>query len=201
MITLIASDPEGIPITWGFQVTSGSLGNTATVVQNNNVFTITPSTDRANIGVFGITFTASDGVNIAAAASTFALLFAAADTFYNQSVVLSTGITDNGNNNTFIDSSSNNATITRNGNATQGTFSPFSTAGWSGFFDGTGDNLLLPFSTAFNLPGDFTIELWVNLNTHGGVVLNCGGGLNVAWASYQITSNVCLLYTSDAADE
>lgn len=39
-------------------------------------------------------------------------------------------------NNTFLDSSSNNFSITRNGNATQGNFTPFS-PGWSIFLDGT----------------------------------------------------------------
>jgi len=189
VITLLATDPEGIPITWSSQVTSGTLGNTAVISQDDNVFTITPSTNSEDRGSFGVTFTASDGVNIATAASSFTLVFAAADQFYNQSIVLTTSSVNNGNNNVFVDSSNNNFAITRNGNTTQGTFSPYSPAGWSAYFDGNGDNLLLPFSTAFNLPGDFTIELWVNLNTHGGVVLNCGGGLNVAWASYQITSN------------
>ena len=41
------------------------------------------------------------------------------------------------NNHTFLDSSSNQFLITRNGNATQGTFSPFSPAGWSGYFNGS----------------------------------------------------------------
>lgn len=73
VITLIASDPEGIPITWSYQVTSGALGNTAIISQNNNVFTITPSTNEADSGLFSVTFTASDGVNIATAVSLFEL--------------------------------------------------------------------------------------------------------------------------------
>ncbi len=48
VVTLEANDPEGIPITWNYAVTSGSLGSTATVSQANNVFTITPSTVEAN---------------------------------------------------------------------------------------------------------------------------------------------------------
>lgn len=162
VLTLLASDPEGIPITWSSQVTSGSLGNTATISQNGNVFTITPSTNEADIGTFGVTFTASDGVNIATAGSSFTLAFAAADQFYNQSVVLTTSDVNNGNNNTFVDSSTNNFAITRNGNTTQGTFSPFSPAGWSGYFDGTGD--WLTFTGATTGSGNFTTEAWVNLS-------------------------------------
>jgi hypothetical protein len=42
------------------------------------------------------------------------------------------------NNHTFQDSSANNFLITRSGNATQGTFSPFSQTGWSVYFNGYG---------------------------------------------------------------
>ena len=77
VITLVANDPEGIPITWSYAVTSGSLtnggGTSATVTQVDNEFTITPSTNQTYEGVFDITFTASDGVNLATSASTFSL--------------------------------------------------------------------------------------------------------------------------------
>ena len=78
VITLIAEDPEGLPITWAYAVTSGSLGTTATVSQTDNVFTITPSSTEADAGNFSITFTASDGVNLATAASSFTLSFSLA---------------------------------------------------------------------------------------------------------------------------
>jgi len=73
IVTLEANDPEGIPITWSYAVTAGSLGSIATVAQADNVFTITPSTTVA--GNFTITFTASDGVNLATSASEFSLTF------------------------------------------------------------------------------------------------------------------------------
>jgi hypothetical protein len=165
VITLLASDPEGIPITWSYQVTSGTLGSTATISQNGNVFTITPSTDNADAGVFGVTFTASDGVNIATASSSFTLTFAAADQFYNQSVVLTTSSVNNGNNNVFVDSSNNNFAITRGSATTQGTFSPYSPAGWSAYFDGSGDFLSVTGSPGTTLTADFTIESWVYLNS------------------------------------
>jgi hypothetical protein len=76
VITLEAEDPEGLPITWAYSVTSGSLGSTATVSQTDNVFTLTPSTLEAEAGEFSITFTASDGINLATAASSFTLSFA-----------------------------------------------------------------------------------------------------------------------------
>ena len=73
--------------------------------------------------------------------------------------------TNNANNQSFIDSSSNNFTITRNGNATQGTFTPFSQTGWSNYFDGTSDSLLTPGNTSLVLDGNFTIEFFMYLNS------------------------------------
>ena len=73
-------------------------------------------------------------------------------------------------NNTFVDSSTNNFTLTRGGAATQGTVNPFgsvapyttSVDGGSGYFDGTADYLAIPANTAFSYStGDFTWELWV----------------------------------------
>jgi hypothetical protein len=64
------------------------------------------------------------------------------------------------NNNVFIDNSTNNLFITRNGNATQGTFSPYG-ENWSNYFDGTGDYLSIPANSNLALgTGDFTVEWW-----------------------------------------
>lgn len=70
--------------------------------------------------------------------------------------------TNGAQNNTFIDSSTNNFTITRNGNTTQGSFNPYMPTGyWSGYFDGNGDYLSIPSNTAFAMAtGDFTMECW-----------------------------------------
>jgi Concanavalin A-like lectin/glucanases superfamily len=67
------------------------------------------------------------------------------------------------NNNRFLDSSTNNLLITRNGNTTQGAFSPYG-GGWSNYFDGTGDELTVANNAAFNFgSGNFTVECWFNL--------------------------------------
>jgi hypothetical protein len=66
--------------------------------------------------------------------------------------------TNGAQNNTFLDSSTNNFTITRNGNTTQGTFTPYG-SNWSNYFDGSGDYLTAPNNTAFDLStSNFTIE-------------------------------------------
>jgi hypothetical protein len=68
-------------------------------------------------------------------------------------------------NNTFLDSSTNNFVITRAGNTTQGTFTPYG-ANWSNLLPNTTGSCLR-FGTSTNLAlgsGDFTVEMWVYIN-------------------------------------
>jgi hypothetical protein len=88
------------------------------------------------------------------------------DDQFNLTTLLLPGNGTNGaQNNTFQDSSTNNFTVTRNGNTTQGTFSPFSQTGWSNYFDGVSDSLTFATSTALSLSGAFTIEFWIFLES------------------------------------
>jgi len=90
-----------------------------------------------------------------------------ADPYYEYTTLLLPGNGTNGaQNNTFLDSSTNAFTITRNGNTTQGTFSPFSQTGWGNYFDGSGDYLSGPTNNAVStFTGDFTIESWCYFNS------------------------------------
>jgi hypothetical protein len=64
----------------------------------------------------------------------------------------------------FLDNSTNNFFVTRNGNTTQGTFSPYG-GNWSNYFDGTGDYLSIPTTSGkLNQTGDFTYDMWVFWN-------------------------------------
>ncbi len=85
------------------------------------------------------------------------------DGYFNLVTLLLPGNGTNGaQNNTFLDSSSNNFTITRNGNTTQGAFSPFSQTGWGNYFGGDGNYLSTAYSADFDFgTGDFSIEAWV----------------------------------------
>ena len=86
------------------------------------------------------------------------------DTFWKYvTLLLNTSATNGAQNNTFLDSSTNNFSITRNGDTTQGSFNPYMPSGyWSGYFDGNGDYLTLADNAAFELgAGDFTIEAWI----------------------------------------
>jgi hypothetical protein len=71
--------------------------------------------------------------------------------------------------NRFIDNSTNNFTITRNGDVKVTSFAPFTetdaTTG-SGYFDGTGDYLAVPDDVSLDgFTGDFTVEFWVNFTS------------------------------------
>jgi Concanavalin A-like lectin/glucanases superfamily len=86
---------------------------------------------------------------------------AIADPFFNYVTMLLHGDgTNGGQNNTFLDASTNNFTITRNGNTTQGSFSPYG-PNWSNYFDGSGDYLSIPDNTALEGFTDFTFECWL----------------------------------------
>jgi hypothetical protein len=90
------------------------------------------------------------------------------DTFWKYvTLLLNTTSTNGAQNNTFLDSSTNNFTVTRNGDTTQGSFNPYMPSGyWSGYFDGTGDYLSVADNTALDLgSSDFCIEGFVYLNS------------------------------------
>ena len=65
----------------------------------------------------------------------------------------------------FTDNSTNNFPITIVGNTTVTGNNPFQAGYYSNYFDGSGDYLTVPYTTALQLPGDFTIETWVYLNS------------------------------------
>jgi len=158
VITLTATDPEGLPITWSYSVTSGSLGSTATVSQVDNVFTITPSTSTSDQGEFTITFTASDGVNIATDVNSFSLNFLSA-LWSEVALSIGTSSTNSLNNSTFVDRSTNAHTVTPSGSPVQTAFNPYLDT-WSTYFDGSTRAYLNnnPFQIT---TGEFTIEAWI----------------------------------------
>ena len=162
-VTIVATDPEGLPIT--YSIASDTSGNIATVAQgtgaSTNVWTITPSTNTAYAGTFSLTFRASDGVNIATAASSFTLQFKVANSKYTTGLFTSVGANNATNMSTWDDKSSSNHTITATGDTHQSTFSPYRHGGYSAGFDGAGDYLQIPQTSLDLGSDDFCVEAWV----------------------------------------
>jgi len=76
-------------------------------------------------------------------------------------LLLESTSTNGQQNNTFLDSSTNNYTITRNGTPTQGSVTPYWPDGyWSNYFNGSTDYLTVASNAALNLTADFTVETW-----------------------------------------
>ena len=73
VITVIADDPEGVPLTYTHS--APTLGNTAVITQNNNEFIVTPSILESDAGAFDLTISASDGINVAAQTTQMSLSF------------------------------------------------------------------------------------------------------------------------------
>jgi len=93
---------------------------------------------------------------------------------------------------TFTDSSSNNHTITANGNAQISTAqSKF--GGASMYFDGSGDYLTIADDTSFHVgSGDFTIEFWIYRSTAVDMnIINkrTSSAASVQWLYFQINAS------------
>lgn len=93
-----------------------------------------------------------------------------------------------------IDDSTNNFTLTRNGDVSVSNFGPFTetnvTSG-SGYFDGSGDYLSVPASSAFQFgTGDYTIECWIYSSSTTWTLYSTGG----AGALDQVSCDAGTLY-------
>jgi len=132
------------------------------------------------------------GVLHGVVASLKAAAAAATDTFWKYvTLLLNTTSTNGAQNNTFLDSSTNNFTVTRNGDTTQGSFNPYMPTGyWSGYFDGTGDYLTYAPSTSLAFgTGDFTVECW----SYATIAASGGAGMYLVDARTSIVTNAWAL--------
>ena len=214
VITLQATDPEGVPITWSYSVTSGSLTNgggaTATVSQADNVFTITPTTTSDYGGEFSLTFTASDGINIATDVNSFTLAFVS-PYWKNLALSIGTSSTNGLNNTTIVDRSTNGFTVSRYGESFQSAFNPY-LDNWCFNFDGVDDYLTVPSGITNMGSGDFTIEAWIKFyDTTSCQILDTrpnstnGAYLTMGWSTtglglYSNTANQLVVSTSLATN-
>jgi hypothetical protein len=118
--------------------------------------------------------------------------------FANTVLLLHGDGTNGAQNNTFLDSSTNNFTITRNGNTTQGTFSPFSKPDgrFGNFFDGTDDYLSVADNAVLRPgAGAFTLEAWIYRAAAGAAhTIYAKGGASTG-INFQVTSGNVLRFT------
>ena len=78
-ITIVASDPEGFPITYSHDTNPSSPNQVTNIVENNGVFTLVPSTNQAHAGNFTLRLKASDGVHVSSHSIAVSLAFAPAN--------------------------------------------------------------------------------------------------------------------------
>ena len=124
----------------------------------------------------------------------------AKDPQFNYVTMLLHGNGTNGaQNNTFTDSSTNNFTITRNGNTTQGTFSPYG-SNWSNYFDGSSYETVAGSTNLAFGTDDFTIECWVNFNSvsSGNLLDMRPSSTNGAYPNLYVSSGTLAYYVSSS---
>jgi len=113
-------------------------------------------------------------------------------------LLLETTSTNGQQNNTFLDSSSNTFTITRNGTPTQGSSTPYWPNGqWSNYFNGSSNLSIASTASLAMGTNDFTIEFWVYLRSAtnnrtlawpvaGNILIYCDNSGYFAYASYGV---------------
>jgi hypothetical protein len=159
VVTLAATDAEGHPITWSYEVVSGSLEDT-TVTNVGEVFTLTPGSVPA---IFSIKFIASDSALFdESTTASFILEFIAADQYYNRTtILLTTPGAETGTNYDIVDNGPNNIVTTVypaiDDYPTVNADSPYSPTNFSlngGYSVAANASLLLGTQS-------FTLETWV----------------------------------------
>ena len=194
-ITLTATDSDNAVAGLTYSVESdGSFGGLATISQDSSVFTITPlSEDSATTVQSTLTFKASDGINFGSGDRTLTLSFIPQNSNYTTLLTKAdTGGTDNQ-----VDASTNNYTVTENGNVTSTAFTPYHPGGYSTNFGTSNSNILIEDDPAFSYgTGDFTWELWINFSSEaqneyfiGQHSSTLGLGIYISLSSIRVRAN------------
>jgi hypothetical protein len=191
-ITITALDSDGDPITYAATSDSDFAG-LATLSQADNVFTVTPlSSDSATTSSGTITFTATDGINVASSGvQTFTLTFLSS--LWNETILsIGTPSTNSLDNSTFIDRSTNALTVTTTNTPDQTAFHPYLDY-WSVEFSQGYQRFLQNTSIPGMGTSDFTIEAWIwhngDLSEDQTIFANAGTtSAAVSSISFQLTA-------------
>lgn len=183
---------NGVSLATGTNATS--ITDTALVIGTSFNNQAATTTDKYNgyisnirvvngVGVYNINFTLPTAA-FPTSGST--------DSYFNLvTLLLNTSSTNGAQNNAFLDSSTNNFSITPNGNVTQGTFTPFSQTGWSNYFNGSTPDYL-GFST-LTLGSSFTVEFFVyfpSTVTTNTIVISNAAGVGDNWIGFDSTTAI-----------
>jgi hypothetical protein len=187
---------NGGSVITSYTATSSPSGITGVLNQaGSGTITVT---GLASFTSYTFTVTATNAIGTSAPSAASNSITTTDAYWANVSMLLHGDGVNGGQNNTFLDGSVNNFTVTRNGNATQGSFNPFTpvypyavaTNGGSGYFDGTGDYLSLAANAVFTIPvsTSFTIEAWIYITDLAYV------NGNIICANQQASSGYIFLY-------
>ena len=190
--TLSATDPEGDSVE--FSIASQSPADVFEI--SGSDLKLSGALDYETNTTHSITLRATDGVNTVDQSHTIYISDVeetAADPDFSDVSLLLKMDGSNGST-TFADDSSGSLTVTANGNAALSTTeSKF--GGASGYFDGTGDYLQLPYDSSLDLGSgsvDWTVECWVRMPSIPSDAMDImgaslGGGPQAKW---MITMNM-----------
>lgn len=181
-VTFNSGSSVGTNLTYAWDFTNDGIVDTSTTVT-------TATYTYSNAGTYSVKLTASNSAGVSTATSINLISVAQPmDPQFNYTSMLIGGQGSNNQTNaTFLDSSSNNFTVTNVGTVTQGAFSPFGVdAGyWSTEFTGNGTTYVsAPSNAAFAFgTGDFTVEAWIypNFSAFNSTIVGCLAGVTVDW--------------------
>lgn len=161
-LSVVAVDPEGGDV--DYTVTSGSLPSGVTFTGETGTISGT-APDLDNDTTYTFSIVPDDGVNNGSSRSFSVGILGNIDTYFKNTTFLVHGNGTNGaQNNTYLDSSSNNYSVTKNGSLRQGSFSPFAIEDgkWSYYVDTSGsDYVTLASGNPFLNAADWTVEFWL----------------------------------------
>jgi len=114
------------------------------------------------------------------------------DAQFNYVTMLLHGDGTNGaQNNTFLDSSPNNFTITSNGNTTQGSFSPYG-SNWGNYFSGSASYITVPSTLALST-SNYTVEFWFS-----GSRFEVSWGTSGGYSPFSINSSGAIYFANSS---
>ena len=121
-ITIAATDPEGFPITYSYDTNPANPNQITNVVENNGVFTLTPSTTEAHEGNFTMRLKASDGISTISHPINVSLTFDTVYTFDTSESVINTNYTADNKVECTVIYNGNTATAQQSGKLGKGYF-------------------------------------------------------------------------------